>query len=93
MVVKVRQRGDQPLLVPAGVAGGAEKYGALVVVNAVHHKATAVKVLDDFRTDQSRRAGDQANRSRHVQVPRSVLWFSRHHNLIGHPAHFQMETC
>jgi hypothetical protein len=59
----------------------------------MHDKAATVKVFDNFRADKSRRPGDQTNRSRHVQVPLSAVWFLRRHNLIGYQLDFQMETC
>jgi hypothetical protein len=47
----------QAALVPAGIPVGAEKYGPLVVVQAVDFSADLVEMRTDFGADQTRRAG------------------------------------
>jgi hypothetical protein len=56
---EARKRGTQPGLVPPRVAGGAEKNGALIVVDAVQLESLPAEKKADFGTDQSRRAGDK----------------------------------
>jgi len=53
------QRRGKPGLVPAGVAGGAEENGPLVVVDAVNPPAEGVEVGGDFAADEARGACDE----------------------------------
>ena len=49
----------EAMLIPAGVSAWAKKVGSLIVVNAVDFFATGSKEGDDFRSDQTRGAGDE----------------------------------
>src|SRR5665213_3312215 len=65
-VRKRRQRLDQSLLVPARIPLGAEKVGALIVVDTEDAPALSGKVRDDFGTDQTRGAGDEQGTSHDI---------------------------
>lgn len=49
----------QPLLIPAGIAGGAEEFGAHIVVNSNDTPASGIEVRHDLGTNESIRPGDQ----------------------------------
>jgi hypothetical protein len=49
----------ETFLVPGSVAAGAEEFAPPVVVEAMDGEAALVKSLTNFRTDQSRRSGNE----------------------------------
>ena len=49
----------EAVLVPAGVSAWAKEVGSLVVVDSVDLLATGGKEGNHFRSDQTRRAGDE----------------------------------
>ena len=51
MVAERGMLGFQAALVPAGVARGTEKHGALIVVDAVNFKSAPVEIDANFRAD------------------------------------------
>jgi hypothetical protein len=59
VVGEAGKRRQHPLLIPAGVAGGPEEHGALVVVDAVDGPALFVEVGRHLAADQARRSRDQ----------------------------------
>jgi hypothetical protein len=49
----------EPMLIPTCITLGAEKYGALVIVNAVDLPTLGCKVEAHFRPDEARRSCDE----------------------------------
>ncbi len=59
VMLKIFVGGKQTALIPARVAARAKKVGAHVVVHAVNFPAELAEMGDDFRTDETGRAGDE----------------------------------
>ena len=74
VVDEARELGGETGLVPAGVAGGAEEDGALVVVDAVDGVAEFAGEIDaDFGTDKAGGAGDEESLGHRGETINSVL--------------------
>jgi hypothetical protein len=54
VVLKGWQRRQKPLLIPTGIAGGAKKHGALIIIEAMHLPAALSKPSTNLRADKTR---------------------------------------
>jgi hypothetical protein len=59
VVREIFVRSQEALLIPARVAAGAEKIGAHVVVHAVDFPTELAEMDDNFRANETGRAGDE----------------------------------
>ena len=59
MMAKVPIGRQQPVLIPTRVACGAKEFRPLVIINPMYFPPILSEVRNDFRTNQSRRPGNE----------------------------------